>query len=100
MVKIQMGCLVSLYKPRNAPNAAHGYMPGSNGVDSIIVGYHRGQELVYVGRVRARFVTATRSEGLRRLRPLGIECVHSSIFLKQADFAHIPQSCSNPEPDW
>ena len=29
-----------------------GYIPGSQGVDSIIVGYYRGADLVYVARVR------------------------------------------------
>jgi ATP-dependent DNA ligase len=38
-------------------DAGGGYMTGSHGVDSIIVGYRKGQELAYVGRVRAGFVT-------------------------------------------
>jgi len=37
-----------------------GFMPGPHGVDSIIVGYYRGKDLVYVARVRNGFVPATR----------------------------------------
>ena len=37
-----------------------GFMQGPHGVDSIIVGYYRGKDLYYVGRVRNGFVPATR----------------------------------------
>ena len=47
-----------------------GYIPGAQGVDSIIVGYYRGSELVYVARVRNGFVPATRRLVLAKLRPL------------------------------
>jgi bifunctional non-homologous end joining protein LigD len=33
-----------------------GYVPGTHGLDSIIVGYYKGQELNYVARVRNGFV--------------------------------------------
>jgi ATP-dependent DNA ligase len=29
-----------------------GYVPGAHGVDSVIVGYHKESELIYVARVR------------------------------------------------
>ena len=37
-----------------------GFLPGPHGIDSIVVGYYRGKDLVYVARVRNGFVPATR----------------------------------------
>jgi len=48
-----------------------GYVPGASGFDSIIVGYYRGKELVYIARVRNGFVPATRRQVFAKLRPLG-----------------------------
>ena len=45
-----------------------GYIPGSHGLDSIIVGYYRGNDLVYVARVRSGFVPASRRQVFGRLR--------------------------------
>jgi DNA ligase D-like protein (predicted ligase) len=47
-----------------------GYMPGSQGLDSIILGYYRGDHLIYVGRTRNGFVPASRRRVLDKLRPL------------------------------
>ena len=47
-----------------------GYVPRAHGLDSIIVGYYRGKELVYIARVRNGFVPATRRQVFARLRPL------------------------------
>src|SRR5260221_2856964 len=47
-----------------------GFMPGPHGVDSIIVGYYRGKELVYVARVRNGFVPATRRMVYEKLKSL------------------------------
>jgi bifunctional non-homologous end joining protein LigD len=47
-----------------------GYVPGAHGFDSIIVGYYRGKELVYVARVRNGFVPATRRQIFAKLQPL------------------------------
>jgi len=47
-----------------------GYMPGPHGVDSIIVGYYRGRDLVYVARTRNGFVPATRRMVYQKLKPL------------------------------
>jgi DNA ligase D-like protein (predicted ligase) len=47
-----------------------GYIPGPHGFDSIIVGYYRGKDLVYVARVRNGFVPASRRRVFERLRPL------------------------------
>ena len=47
-----------------------GYMPGAHGVDSIIVGYYKGDALIYVARVRNGFVPASRRSVFEQLRPL------------------------------
>lgn len=47
-----------------------GFIPGPHGIDSIIVGYYRGNDLVYVARVRNGFVPATRRTVYEKLRPL------------------------------
>lgn len=47
-----------------------GYMPGPHGLDSIILGYYRGKELIYVARVRNGFVPASRRQVFEKLRPL------------------------------
>ena len=47
-----------------------GYVPGTYGLDSVIVGYYRGKELVYIARVRNGFVPATRRQVLAKLQPL------------------------------
>jgi ATP-dependent DNA ligase len=39
-----------------------GYTPGSNGFDPLIVGFYRGKDLMFAGRVRSGFVPATRRE--------------------------------------
>ena len=49
-----------------------GYIPGPQGVDSIIVGFYRGSDLIYVARVRAGFVPATRRQVFVKLQPLQI----------------------------
>ena len=50
-----------------------GFIPGPHGVDSIIVGYYRGKDLVYVARVRNGFVPATRRMVYEKLKPLIID---------------------------
>jgi bifunctional non-homologous end joining protein LigD len=47
-----------------------GYIPGAHGVDAIVVGYYRGEELIYVARVRNGFVPASRRQTFARLKPL------------------------------
>ena len=47
-----------------------GYFPGAHGVDAIVVGYYRGQNLIYVARVRNGFVPASRRQVFARLKPL------------------------------
>ncbi len=50
-----------------------GFIPGSHGVDSVIVGYYRGRNLYYVARVRNGFVPATRRMVYEKLKPLIID---------------------------
>ena len=47
-----------------------GYVPGTHGLDSVIVGYYKGDDLVYVARVRNGFVPASRRQVFEKLRPL------------------------------
>jgi DNA ligase D-like protein (predicted ligase) len=47
-----------------------GYIPGPHGLDSLIVGYYRGNDLVYVARVRNGFVPALRRQVFERIRGL------------------------------
>jgi DNA ligase D-like protein (predicted ligase) len=49
-----------------------GYIPGLRGVDAIIIGYYKANDLIYVARVRAGFVPATRRLVFERLRILRI----------------------------
>jgi bifunctional non-homologous end joining protein LigD len=45
-----------------------GYFPGSLGFDSIIVGYYRGKDLMYVARTRNGFVPASRRQVFAKLK--------------------------------
>jgi len=47
-----------------------GYIPGAHGVDAIVFGYYRGEDLLYVARVRNGFVPASRCQVFARLKPL------------------------------
>src|SRR6516164_4572350 len=49
-----------------------GYIPGAHGVDAIVVGYYRGENLIYVARIRNGFVPASRRQIFARLKPLVI----------------------------
>ena len=61
-----------------------GFIPGTHGIDSIIVGYYRGKDLVYVARTRNGFVPGTR----RR--------VYFISFLSEAALG--PMACAGPPP--
>src|SRR5437660_9374349 len=45
-----------------------GYIPGPHGFDSLIVGYYRGKDLIYVARVRNCFVPASRRQVFEKIR--------------------------------
>ena len=47
-----------------------GYIPEPHGFDSLIVGYYRGKDLIYVARVRNGVVPASRRQVFERIRHL------------------------------
>jgi ATP-dependent DNA ligase len=47
-----------------------GFTPGTIGFDSLVVGFYEGKKLLYVARVRAGFVPATRRQIFAKLEPL------------------------------
>jgi DNA ligase D-like protein (predicted ligase) len=49
-----------------------GYIPGAHGLDAIVVGYYRGEDLIYVARVRNGFVPPSRRQVFAKLQPLVI----------------------------
>jgi DNA ligase D-like protein (predicted ligase) len=63
-----------------------GYIPGPRGVDSIIVGYYKGSDLIYVARVRAGFVPATRRQVFDGLR---------SLHVPQCSFVNLPETAQS-----
>ena|SRR3981081_724808 len=46
-----------------------GFTPGTHGIDSLIVGESSGKGLMYVARVRAGLVPASRREVFQKLQP-------------------------------
>jgi bifunctional non-homologous end joining protein LigD len=50
-----------------------GYFPGPHGLDSIILGYYQGDDLMYVARTRNGFVPASRRQVFAKLKNLVIE---------------------------
>jgi len=58
-----------------------GYTPG-NPFDALIVGFYRGKDLMFAGRVRAGFVPATRREVFAKIRELKIQ---------KCPFANLPE---------
>ena len=47
-----------------------GYVPSNLGVDSLVVGFYRGSDLIYAGRLRAGFVPATRRQVHEQIKHL------------------------------
>jgi DNA ligase D-like protein (predicted ligase) len=47
-----------------------GYVPSHLGVDSLVVGFYRGKDLIYAARVRAGLIPATRREVFERIKHL------------------------------
>ena len=57
-----------------------GYLPGTHGLDSIVVGYYKDDDLIYVARVRNGFVPASRRQMFEKLRLLVIpECLFVNL---------------------
>jgi len=64
------GSWVKLRINRGQEFVVGGFTPGVHGLDSVIVGYYRGKDLVYVARTRNGFVPATRRSVYEKLKPL------------------------------
>jgi DNA ligase D-like protein (predicted ligase) len=47
-----------------------GYVPSNLGLDSLVVGFYRGKDLIYASRVRAGFVPATRRKVFDQIKHL------------------------------
>jgi len=60
-----------------------GFLPGTHGLDSIIVGYYKGGDLVYVARVRNGFVPASRLQVFERLQ---------SLVISKCPFVNLPET--------
>jgi ATP-dependent DNA ligase len=62
-----------------------GFTAGSNGIDALVVGFYRDHKLLYVARVRAGMVPATRRELYSRLKP---------HITQNCPFANLPEAQS------
>jgi DNA ligase D-like protein (predicted ligase) len=62
-----------------------GYVPSNLGLDSIIIGFYRGKDLIYASRVRAGFVPATRRQVFDQLKHLTTS---------KCPFANLPEAAS------
>jgi DNA ligase D-like protein (predicted ligase) len=60
-----------------------GYVPGTHGLDSIVVGYYKGDELIYVARVRNGFVPASRRQVFGKLQ---------SLVIPRCPFVNLPET--------
>jgi bifunctional non-homologous end joining protein LigD len=59
-----------------------GFTPGSNGIESLVVGFYEGKNLLYAARVRAGFVPSQRRDLYARLKPLVVSA---------CPFANLPE---------
>lgn len=59
-----------------------GYVPSNLGVDSLVVGFYQGSDLMYAGRVRAGFVPATRRQVYEQIKHLKTD---------RCPFANLPE---------
>jgi bifunctional non-homologous end joining protein LigD len=59
-----------------------GYVPSNLGVDSLVVGFYRGPDLMYAARVRAGFVPATRRQVYEQIKHLKTD---------RCPFANLPE---------
>jgi bifunctional non-homologous end joining protein LigD len=62
-----------------------GYVPGTHGFDSLVIGFYRGHDLYYAARARAGFVPATRREVFEQIKHLKTDkCPFANLPEKQA----------------
>jgi bifunctional non-homologous end joining protein LigD len=59
-----------------------GYLPGTHGFDSLLVGYYEGNRLIFVGKVRNGFTTAVKLKVTKRFKGLEIS---------KCPFANLPE---------
>jgi DNA ligase D-like protein (predicted ligase) len=77
------GAWIKFRVNRGQELAIGGYVPGPHGLDSIIVGYYKGDDLVYVARVRNGFVPASRRQVFEKLR---------SLVIPECPFVNLPET--------
>jgi DNA ligase D-like protein (predicted ligase) len=57
-----------------------GYIPGPHGLDSIVIGFYRDDQLIYVARVRNGFVPASRRAVYNKIKGLAItDCPFANL---------------------
>lgn len=62
-----------------------GYVPGTHGFDSLVIGFYRGHDLYYAARVRAGFVPASREKVFAQIKHLTTtKCPFVNLPEKQA----------------
>jgi ATP-dependent DNA ligase len=72
-----------------------GFTLGPHGLDAIIVGYYRGDDLVYVARTRNGFVPASRRRLFEKLRPLKEHAGEACAVSRRATpLSPPPESCA------
>jgi hypothetical protein len=64
------GAWVKCRANRSQELVVGGYIPGPHGIDSLIVGYYQGKDLIYAARVRNGFVPASRRQVIERIHHL------------------------------
>jgi bifunctional non-homologous end joining protein LigD len=64
---------------------AGGYIPGPHGIEALLVGFYRGEDLLYVTSLRAGFTAANREEVFVRIKKLAT---------RVCPFANLPQEGS------
>jgi bifunctional non-homologous end joining protein LigD len=62
-----------------------GYIPGTHGVEALLVGFYSGKELLYVVSLRAGFTAYTRQQAFAKIEDLAID---------ECPFANLPQEGS------
>jgi ATP-dependent DNA ligase len=62
-----------------------GFVPGSNGIDALVIGFYQGRSLMYAARVRSGLIPATRRDLYARLQ---------KRIVRQCPFANLPEEKS------
>jgi DNA ligase D-like protein (predicted ligase) len=70
---------------RGQPFVIAGYTLGARSFDAIIFGYYDGGKLMYAGRTRSGFTSASRDQLFKRFKPLAVEA---------CPFANLPEAKS------